>query len=78
MLAPPPSWLGRDWLWGLLLVLAVVLVYQPVWYAGFIWDDDTNVTTNPCIVGSFGLKEIWTTIGMDDRSIPPPKENEHC
>ena len=27
----PPSWLSRDWLWGLILVLAVILVYLPVW-----------------------------------------------
>jgi len=56
-----PSWLSRDWLWGLILVLAVVLVYQPVWYAGFIWDDVYHITANPCIIGPLGLKEIWTT-----------------
>jgi len=56
-----PSWLNRDWLWGLILVLAVILVYQPVWQAGFIWDDDVHVTANPCIIGPLGLKEIWTT-----------------
>jgi len=32
-----------------------------VWYAGFIWDDDNHLTANPCIIGPFGLKEIWTT-----------------
>jgi len=56
-----PPWLSRDWLWGLILVLAVILAYQPVWYAGYIWDDDAHVTANPCIVGPLGLKEIWTT-----------------
>jgi len=61
-LAPAlPSWLSRDWIWGVILVLAVIVTYQPVWYAGFIWDDDYHVTTNPCIVGPLGLKEIWTT-----------------
>jgi tetratricopeptide (TPR) repeat protein len=53
--------LGRDWLFGLALVLAVALAYQSVWHAGFIWDDDDHVTANPCIVGPLGLKEIWTT-----------------
>jgi len=62
---PLPSWLGRDWVWGLVLVLAVILVYQPVWYAGFIWDDDDGLTANPCIVGPLGLKEIWTTSYAD-------------
>ena len=55
------SWFSRDWLWGLILVVAVILTYQPVWYAGFIWDDDAHVTANPCIIGPLGLKEIWTT-----------------
>jgi len=56
-----PSWLRRDWLFGLILVFAVILVYQPVWHAGFIWDDEGHVTANPCIIGPLGLKEIWTT-----------------
>src|SRR5580658_7542510 len=58
---PLPPWLNRDWLWGLALVLAVVLTYTPVWWAGFIWDDDAHITANPCIIGPLGLKEIWTT-----------------
>jgi len=60
-----PSWLSRDWVWGVILVLAVILAYQPVWWAGFIWDDDQHVTANPCIVGPLGLKEIWTTSYAD-------------
>jgi len=58
-------WLSRDWLWGLLLVLAVILTYSPVWWAGYIWDDDDHVTANPCIVGPLGFKEIWTTSAAD-------------
>src|ERR1700756_1043560 len=60
-----PSWSSRDWLWGLILFLAVILTYQPVWHAGFIWDDDTMITANPCIVGPLGLIEIWTTSAAD-------------
>jgi len=56
-----PAWFSRDWLRGLLLILAVLVTYQPVWYAGFIWDDDYHVTANPCIVGPLGLTDIWTT-----------------
>ncbi|HUB68539.1 MAG TPA: tetratricopeptide repeat protein [Candidatus Methylacidiphilales bacterium] len=62
---PLPEWLNRDWLWGLALVLAVILTYIPVWWAGFIWDDDVNVTANSCIVGPLGFKEIWTTSAAD-------------
>jgi len=56
-----PSGLSRDWLWGLTLLLAVILTYSPVWWAGYVWDDDNHLTANPCIVGPQGLKEIWTT-----------------
>ncbi len=62
---PPPSWLPRDWLWGLILILAVILIYTPLWRAGFIWDDDAVLTANPCIVGPLGLREIWTTSAAD-------------
>src|SRR4051794_13181953 len=51
----------ESWLWGALLVVAVVLAYQKAWHADFIWDDDQHITHNPCIVGPLGFKEIWTT-----------------
>ncbi len=46
---------------ALLLAGGVLLAYQPVWRAGFIWDDDVHLTANPCIVGPLGFKEIWTS-----------------
>jgi hypothetical protein len=55
----------HDWLWGLILILTVILAYTPVWKAGFVWDDETILTANPCIVGPLGLKEIWTTSAAD-------------
>jgi hypothetical protein len=58
---PPLFPPGRDWLWGSILGLVVVLVYLPVWNAGFIWDDPLVVTANPVIVGPLGLGDIWTT-----------------
>jgi tetratricopeptide (TPR) repeat protein len=61
----PPSWFRRDWFLGLILILFVVLAYTPVWKAGFVWDDETILTANPCIVGPLGLKEIWTTPAAD-------------
>lgn len=51
----------RKWVPLAGLVLAVLIVYSPVWHAGFIWDDDAHVTANPVIVGPQGLKEIWTS-----------------
>ena len=60
-----PSRLNRDWLWGLLMVLAVMVTYQPVWRAGFVWDDDGYVNVNTYLVGPLGLKDIWTTSAAD-------------
>lgn len=57
--------MDRDWLWALALILAIFLVYSPVWSAGYIWDDDAVVTANPVIVGPLGLKDIWTTKAAD-------------
>lgn len=57
--APFPA--HRDWLWALLLLLAVFVVYSPVWRAGYIWDDDVILTANHCIIGPLGFTDIWTT-----------------
>lgn len=43
------------------LMLLTIVVYLPVWKAGFILDDNDYLTENPSIVGSQGLKEVWTT-----------------
>jgi tetratricopeptide (TPR) repeat protein len=51
----------RDWRWALLLAILVLIAYAPVYRAGFIWDDESHLTQNPCVVGPLGLKEIWTT-----------------
>jgi protein O-mannosyl-transferase len=56
----PCSW-RHEWLFGVFLVAAVILAYQPVWHAGFIWDDDFHLTENPCIIGPVGFKGIWTS-----------------
>ena len=59
------AWLRQYGFPATLLLLAVILVYQPVWHAGYLWDDDTLLTANPCIVGPLGLGEIWTTPHAD-------------
>jgi protein O-mannosyl-transferase len=61
----PASSFRRNWIGGVILILFVVLVYTPLWHAGFIWDDDGHLTANPCIIGPLGLKEIWTTTAAD-------------
>lgn len=44
---------------GLLLSVGILLAYIPLRHAGFIWDDDDHLTTNPCIVGPLGFSQIW-------------------
>ncbi len=44
-----------------MLILAALLAYGPVWHAGFVWDDKSILTANPCVVGPLGLRQIWTT-----------------
>ena len=56
---------GQEWAWGVVLVLAVLVSYLPVWRAGFVWDDFAFVVANKCLVGLHGLKQIWTTDAAD-------------
>ena len=53
--------LRGDSLKVLILIFAVFLTYLPAFWAGFIWDDDYHVKSNPTVIGPLGLKEIWTT-----------------
>jgi protein O-mannosyl-transferase len=55
------SFARRDWLWALFLIAFVFVAYARVLNADFIWDDESHLTRNPCIVGPLGLKEIWTS-----------------
>jgi tetratricopeptide (TPR) repeat protein len=58
---PQRSTRQRNWLCALLLIALVFIAYTRVFNAGFIWDDESHLTQNPCIVGPLGLKEIWTS-----------------
>src|SRR5471030_2410379 len=63
------SWFKRDWFLGPILVVAVILAYQPVWYAGFVWDDDHHVT--PMDLRSWGgLARIWFDVGATQQYYP--------
>ena len=55
------SLLRRDWFWALLLIAFVSIAYAQVFRAHYIWDDESHLTRNPCVIGPLGLKEIWTT-----------------
>ncbi len=55
---------------GLLLVVAVILAYQPAWHAGFIWDDDVYVTQNPLLSAPDGLRRIWFSLDTPSQYFP--------
>jgi tetratricopeptide (TPR) repeat protein len=51
----------KPWLLALVLVIATFAAYQPMWHAGFIWDDDILIIDNPLIKTSDGLRRLWVT-----------------
>jgi len=61
-----PSWL---WL-GLLLILATVAAYWPVFSAGFIWDDDAYVTENSLLIAPDGWFRIWFSAHAQSQYFP--------
>jgi tetratricopeptide (TPR) repeat protein len=63
-----PAW--KNWIWGLLLVVATVLVYQKAWGAGFIWDDDLYVTQNKLLTAPDGLSRIWFSLDSPSQYFP--------
>jgi tetratricopeptide (TPR) repeat protein len=54
------------WLPAAALVLLTLLAYQPVWHAGFIFDDDVMLTANPVIHAADGLRHIWWSTLLPD------------
>ena len=46
---------------SVLIFIIVLAAYLPALLNGFIWDDDDHLTQNPCIVGPWGFKGIWTS-----------------
>src|SRR5262249_47463487 len=66
---PRPRSIPR-WALGLILAGAVVLAYQPVWQAGFIWDDDVYVTGNPLLTAPDGLRRIWFSTDSPSQYFP--------
>ncbi len=49
----------RTWACGGILSLAVVAVYWPTTTAGYVWDDDDYLTSNPTVTEPGGLVRVW-------------------
>ncbi|HKW29229.1 MAG TPA: tetratricopeptide repeat protein [Verrucomicrobiae bacterium] len=61
----------RRWLlFGLFLIASTLLAYQPIWHAGFIWDDDHYVTGNLALRSLKGLWQIWFVPGATPQYYP--------
>jgi len=54
----------------LLLIVATLVAYQPIWHAGFIWDDDYHVTRNSTLHDLDGLWRIWFEVGAVPQYYP--------
>ena len=61
-----PSLWRRDWFLGLLLVAITIAAYQPVWHAGYVWDDDALLLDNPLIHQAHGWYQAWFTCAAHD------------
>ena len=53
-----PSSRNRDWLWGLLLLVATLLTYRPAWNGSPVWDDDVHMTPTE-LRAVDGLAHAW-------------------
>ncbi len=56
-----PAWSVRGIWLAFLLIALTSIAYLPALKNGYIWDDDSHLTANPCVVGPLGVKEIWTS-----------------
>jgi tetratricopeptide (TPR) repeat protein len=63
-----PAW-KRDCFFGLLLVFAVIIAYQPAWNGKPIWDDDEHIT-KPELRSLDGLARIWIEPGASQQYYP--------
>jgi len=63
------SGVSRSWWIGAVLVVSVFLAYQPVWFAGFIWDDDGHLT-KAFLRPLSGLALIWGEPGTTQQYYP--------
>ena len=66
----PRTLAWENWLWGLLLVAATIVVYQQAWHAGYIWDDDVYVTENKLLTVPDGLRRIWFSLDSPSQYFP--------
>jgi tetratricopeptide (TPR) repeat protein len=60
----------QRWLWGLLLVLATFMAYQPAWNGKPIWDDAAYMITSPLPPAAEWLRRIWFSLASPSQYFP--------
>lgn len=64
-----PARRERTWLLYVVLVLATLAAYQPVWHGGILWDDAAHLTAAP-LASWQGLARIWTDFRVTQQYYP--------
>lgn len=59
------AWTAGDWLFAAAVCAAVLLVYQPAWHGGMVWDDDAHLTRS-----GLTLRAIWFNVGATQQYYP--------
>ena len=54
---------SRPWLLALALMLVTFVADTTVWHAGFIWDDDDHLTTNPAMTAPTRVADDLVIVG---------------
>jgi tetratricopeptide (TPR) repeat protein len=70
MRSPRGGTRAQAWIGALALAAAVALAYLPALRAGFVWDDDANVTANANLRDRDGLRRIWTESTANQQYYP--------
>jgi tetratricopeptide (TPR) repeat protein len=67
----PWEWLARRriWLFGIALIVATLVIYQPAWNGGLVWDDEAHVT-KPELRSPEGLRRIWFDLHATQQYYP--------
>ena len=61
---------SKQWLLATAILFLILLAYQPVWHAGFVWDDGRYVTENQSLRSVEGLRRIWIKPGSTIQYYP--------
>jgi protein O-mannosyl-transferase len=55
---------------ALILCALTLVVYQPAWNGGFIWDDDYYIVNNELLTAPDGLRRIWFSLDSPSQYFP--------